>query len=37
MKEIDDWIDKTYLKFAEHENKDLRRSANDFLQRYVFF
>ena len=36
MKEISDWIDETYLKFVEQENKDLRRSANDFLQRYVF-
>ena len=36
MKEIDDWLDETYLKFAEQENKDPRRSANDFLQRYVF-
>ena len=37
MKEIDDWIEETYLKFAEQENKDPRRSANDFLQRYGFF
>ena len=36
MKEIGDWLDETYLKFAEQENKDLRRSANDFLRRYVF-
>ena len=36
MKEIGDWLDETYLKFAEQENKDPRRSANDFLQRYVF-
>ena len=36
MKEISDWIDETYLKFVEQENKDPRRSANDFLQRYVF-
>ena len=36
MKEISDWLDETYLKFAEQENKDLRRSANEFLQRYVF-
>ena len=36
MKEIGDWLDETYLNFAEQENKDLRRSANDFLQRYVF-
>ena len=36
MKEIGDWLDDTYLKFAEQENKDLHRSANDFLQRYVF-
>ena len=37
MKEISDWLDETYLKFAEQENKDLRRSANDILQRYVFY
>ena len=36
MKEIGDWLDETYLKFAKQENKDPRRSANDFLQRYVF-
>jgi hypothetical protein len=35
-KEIDDWIHDTYLKFAEQENKDPRRSSDDFLQRYVF-
>ena len=36
VKEIGDWIEETYLKFAEQENKDSRCSANDFLQRYVF-
>ena len=36
MKEIGDWLDETYLKFAEQENKDPRRSASEFLQRYVF-
>ena len=36
MKEIGDWIEETYLKFAEQENKDPRRSSDDFLQRYVF-
>ena len=36
MKEIGDWLDETYLKLAEQENKDLRRSANEFLQRYFF-
>ena len=36
MKEIGDWIDETYLKFAKQENKDPRRSSNDFLQRYIF-
>ena len=36
MKKIGDWIDETYLKFAELENKDPHRSANDLLQRYVF-
>ena len=33
MKEINDWLDETYLKFAEQENKDQRRSAHKFLQR----
>ena len=36
MKEIDDWNEETYLKFAEQENKDLCRSSDDFLQRYIF-
>ena len=36
MNEIGDWLDATYLMFAEHENKDPRRSAHEFLQRYVF-
>ena len=36
MKEIGDWLDETYLKFAEQENTNPRRSASDFLQRYVF-
>ena len=36
VKEIGDWRDQTYLKFVAQENKDLHRSANDFLQRYVF-
>ena len=36
MKEIGDWIEETYLNFAVQENKDPRRSANEFLQRYVF-
>ena len=36
MKEIGDWLDETYLKFAEKENTNPRRSARDFLQRYVF-
>ena len=36
MKEISDWLDETYLKFAEQENKDLCRSATEFLQGYVF-
>jgi hypothetical protein len=36
VKEIDDWIHDSYLKFAEEENKDPRRSSDDFLQRYVF-
>ena len=36
MKEIGDWIEETYLKFAEQENKDPRRSSDKFLQRYIF-
>ena len=36
VKEIGDWIEETYLKFVEQENKDPRRSSDDFLQRYVF-
>ena len=36
MKEIDDWIEETYLNFVVQENKDPHRSSNDFLQRYVF-
>ena len=36
VKEIGDWIEQTYLNFAVQENKDLRRSASDFLQRYAF-
>ena len=36
MKEISDWIERTYLKFTKQENKDPRCSANEFLQRYVF-
>ena len=36
MQEIGDWVHETYLKFAEHENKDLHRSADEILQRYVF-
>ena len=33
MKEIGDWIEETYLNFVVQENKDPRRSANEFLQR----
>ena len=36
MKEIDDWIEETYLKFVEQENKDPHRSVSECLQRYVF-
>ena len=36
MKDIGDRIEETYQKFVEQENKDPRRSANDFLQRYFF-
>ena len=36
MTEIGDWLDETYLKFAEQENTNPCRSARDFLQRYFF-
>ena len=36
MKEIGDLIEETYLNFAVQENKDPRRSAHNFLQRYIF-
>ena len=36
MKEISDWLDETYLKFAEQENKDPRRSASDFFTKVWF-
>ena len=36
VKEISDWIEETYLKITEQENKDPHRSSDDFLQRYVF-
>ena len=36
VKEISDWIEDTYLKFAEQENKDPCHSSDDFLQRYIF-
>ena len=36
-KEVDDWIHGTYYKFAQEENRDLRRSSEEFLQRYVFY
>ena len=36
MKEIGDWLNETYLKFAEQENKDPRRSANDFFTKVCF-
>ena len=36
MKDIGDWLQETYLKFAEQENTNPRRSASKFLQRYVF-
>ena len=37
LSERNQWIiEETYLNFAVQENKDPRRSANDFLQRYVF-
>ena len=35
VKEIGDWIEETYLKFAEQENKDPRRSSDDFLQSFL--
>ena len=36
VKEIGDWIEETYLKFVEQENKDPHRSSDEFLQTYVF-
>ena len=36
VKEISDWIEDTYLKFVEQENKDPHHSSDDFLQRYIF-
>ena len=36
VKEIDDWIEETYLNFAVQENKDLHRSSHEFLRRYIF-
>ena len=36
VKDISDWIEAIYQKFPEQENKDPRRSSNEFLQRYVF-
>ena len=36
IKEIGDWIEDTYLKFAEQENKDPCRNSDEFLQRYIF-
>ena len=36
VKEIINWVEDTYLKFTKQENKDPRRSLDDFLQRYVF-
>ena len=36
IKEISDWVEATYKKSAEQENKDPRCSSDEFLQRYVF-
>ena len=36
VKEIGDWVEATYQKFTEQENKDPHRSSDDFLQRYIF-
>ena len=36
VQEIGDWIEETNLKFAEQDNKDPRRSSDEFLQRYIF-
>ena len=36
VKEIGAWIEDSYLKFAEQENKDPHRSLDNFLQRYGF-
>ena len=35
VKEISDWIEDTYLKFVEQENKDPHRSLDDFLQSFL--
>ena len=32
-KEVDDWIHDTYYKFSQEENRDPRRSSEEFLQR----
>src|SRR5277367_2418749 len=37
VKEIDDLIHDTYLKFTEKENKDPRHNPEEFLERYVFY
>ena len=36
VKEINDWVEATYQKFAEQENKDPHHSLDKFLQRYIF-
>ena len=36
VKEISDWVEVTYQKFPEQENKDPRCSSDEFLQRYIF-
>ena len=33
VKEISDWVEATYQKFTEQENKDPRRRSDEFLQR----
>ena len=36
MKEIGDWLDETYLKFAKQENKHPRRSVSEFFKGMSF-
>ena len=35
VKEIGDWVEATYQKFVEQENKDPRHSSDEFLQNFL--